>query len=478
MENEFKIEIGIDYKKEDIETLRNNLNQIQDNFKDIKITLNTTQIDNANKTLKKIKKNLKEINDSKVNLNINTNYKDVVKTGSTTSSSSSSKINTTKSASKNTTTLKNDIKSVYKELNSLERKLNSSEFNLRNLNTDGAVKDFKTLNRQIVKSQSECKNLMNTLGKNPTNTGLNSVIKSMKKISSESDLINSNIENSKNKIFNNIASRINSGNIDSTFEKYKLNRDNLSDTNNVKLKRQVSDDISNAEKKYSDLQTAVSNKDTEKAISLHRELNVELAKVDSSYKIAKNSQSSFQKTNNLETKRINALREIRQMIDSNSVASKRYEIALDAVYNKLKKCDSSDIQLGLNQWKKLKTEIKTSGATVESFITRLKYQFQKLSTYITATFVIDKVQQSLRTMYSNVVEIDKAMTELYRVTSLTPEQYTKLYSNMIGTTKEYGATLKDIIDSTANWSKLGFDATTANKLAGITTMYQNITDVD
>ena len=42
----------------------------------------------------------------------------------------------------------------------------------------------------------------------------------------------------------------------------------------------------------------------------------------------------------------------------------------------------------------LKKEINTSGLAVESFISRLKYQFRRLSTYITATFIIDKIQQS------------------------------------------------------------------------------------
>ena len=70
------------------------------------------------------------------------------------------------------------------------------------------------------------------------------------------------------------------------------------------------------------------------------------------------------------------------------------------------------------------------------------------------------------------------MTELYRVTDLTSQQYDALYDNMIASAKEYGATLTDVISSTADWVRLGFDASTANRLTEITAMYQHISDLD
>lgn len=373
-----------------------------------------------------------------------------------------------------------EISKVNNELNSILNKLGKTKSYLKNLNAETPVGDFKTLNKQITNTETKVNDLINSLNSDISVGGLDKVSNAMQKLSNEVNLIDSNIANSKSKIFNNISNKVNGGNYKSAIESYKIRNSNLTEFSGDVLgyKNEIDNNIVSAETKHTQLQTAVDNGDTEKAIKLNKELNSELYNISSSYRIARTVQSNFFKTDSLETKKINALKEIDKIINSNSVASKRYNIALNSIRNNLKNATGTDIQPVINQWIRLKKEINTSGLAVESFISRMKYQFRRLSTYITAAFIIDKLQQSLRVVYNNVTEIDKAMTELYRVTSLTPEQYTNLYSNMISTAKEYGSTLTSIINSTSEWAKLGFDATTSDKLAGITTMYQNITDVD
>lgn len=373
-----------------------------------------------------------------------------------------------------------DVKKVNNELNGILDKLGKTKNYLKNLNAETPVGDFKTLNKQITNTETKVNDLINSLNSNISVSGLDKVSNAMKKLSNDTNLIDDNITNSKSKIFNNIANKVNSGNYKSIIESYKIKNDNLTESSDdvLNYKKLITNDITSVKNKHTQLQTSINNGDIEKTITLHKELNNELFKIDSSYRIARTAQSEFFKTDSLETKKINALKEMDKLIESNSTASKRYDIPLNSIRNNLKNATGADIQPAINQWIRLKKEINTSGLAVENFINRLKYQFRRLSTYITATFIIDKLQQSLRVMYNNVVEIDKAMTELYRVTSLTPEQYNNLYSNMISTAKEYGSALTDIINSTSEWAKLGFDAATSDKLAGITTMYQNITDVD
>ena len=373
-----------------------------------------------------------------------------------------------------------EINKVNNELNDTLNKLGKTKSYLKNLNAETPVGDFKTLNKQITNTETKVNDLINSLNTDISVGGLDKVSNAMKKLSNEANLIDNNITNSKSKIFNNISNKVNGGDYKSIIESYKIKNSNLTEFSDDVLhyKKQIDNDVISAETKHTQLQTAIDSGDIEKAIRLNRELNSELYNISSSYRIARTVQSEFFKTDSLETKKINALKEMYKIINSNSAASKRYNIPLNNIRNNLENATGADIQPVINQWIRLKKEINTSGLAVENFISRLKYQFRRLSTYITATFIIDKIQQSLRVMYNNVTEIDKAMTELYRVTSLTPEQYTNLYSNMISTAKEYGSTLTSIINSTSEWTKLGFDATTSDKLAGITTMYQNITDVD
>ena len=90
----------------------------------------------------------------------------------------------------------------------------------------------------------------------------------------------------------------------------------------------------------------------------------------------------------------------------------------------------------------------------------------------------NKIVRVIKAAYENVVKVDTAMVSLRRVTTLSEQQYTELYSKMTASAKSYGVALADIIQSTADWVKLGFDSDTSEKLAEITTMYQHVTDLD
>jgi hypothetical protein len=92
--------------------------------------------------------------------------------------------------------------------------------------------------------------------------------------------------------------------------------------------------------------------------------------------------------------------------------------------------------------------------------------------------VFQKAIQVMKDVYNEVLKVDTAMTELYRVTNLSSDRYEQLYDNMVDSAKKYGAALDDMINSTASWVRLGFDADTSNKLAEITSMYQHVTDLD
>lgn len=124
--------------------------------------------------------------------------------------------------------------------------------------------------------------------------------------------------------------------------------------------------------------------------------------------------------------------------------------------------------------KRLKAENNKS-ANDGSFISGLKtVAAQYFSTYA----IIHTGIRTLKDMYKNVLAVDTAMTELYRVTNLSDKEYATLYDNMTKSAKAYGTELNTMINSTASWVRLGFDANTANKLAEVSTMYQNVTDLD
>ena len=113
-----------------------------------------------------------------------------------------------------------------------------------------------------------------------------------------------------------------------------------------------------------------------------------------------------------------------------------------------------------------------------SFGDQLKESVTKLLPALSAADMVRRGVDTLKQMAQETVSVDTAMTELKRVTSLSATEYENLYNSMTQSAKKYGAQLDTMINSTASWVRLGFDANTANKLAEISTMYQHVTDLD
>ena len=88
----------------------------------------------------------------------------------------------------------------------------------------------------------------------------------------------------------------------------------------------------------------------------------------------------------------------------------------------------------------------------------------------------EAVISSLRTMVQESIAVDTAMTELRKVTNETDSTYSTFLNNATTRSQELGATLSDIINSTADFARLGYDIFDASKLADAATVYKNVGD--
>jgi len=176
--------------------------------------------------------------------------------------------------------------------------------------------------------------------------------------------------------------------------------------------------------------------------------------------------------------------QISTWMSKNSKASKDFGSAIQSLRDKLTQLNSSgNATVGQfkqveNEFNSIKAQATSLGKTGQSLGTVFKQSFTTVSKYISSAQLIYRAVAAMKEMYQNVVNIDTAMTGLYRVTNLTKSGYTDLFNQMKDSAKEYGATLKDIVDLTTGWVKLGFDTDTAEGLAEITTQYQHVTDLD
>ena len=124
----------------------------------------------------------------------------------------------------------------------------------------------------------------------------------------------------------------------------------------------------------------------------------------------------------------------------------------------------------------LQATIKQAGLEQESFGQKIGRVFKEKLGYGILAVAALKARQALREIYTNVVDIDTAMTELKKVTNETDQAYKKFLDNASSRAKTLGATLSDTITATADFARLGYSMDEAAKLADSALVYKNVGD--
>lgn len=86
------------------------------------------------------------------------------------------------------------------------------------------------------------------------------------------------------------------------------------------------------------------------------------------------------------------------------------------------------------------------------------------------------VQQGMRQVYDNVVEVNSAMTELKKVTNETDTAYLKFTQIAAQQSRELGANISDYVQTTADWARLGYNLPSSEELARVSSLFANVGD--
>lgn len=137
--------------------------------------------------------------------------------------------------------------------------------------------------------------------------------------------------------------------------------------------------------------------------------------------------------------------------------------------------------------KELEKAAKTSGdatkegltlATKETktFAQALEAGAAKLAAFFESAAVYTRMIKAVKEMVSSVRELDVAMTELRKVTDLTETQYSRFLNTAASMSKTIGASMTDMVNSTADFARLGFNLIDATSLAEAALVYKNVGD--
>lgn len=124
------------------------------------------------------------------------------------------------------------------------------------------------------------------------------------------------------------------------------------------------------------------------------------------------------------------------------------------------------------------TAIKAAGENTRTFTQRFGTLAEKFGTWLSVSQIVMACVRSVKQMASAVIELDDAMTQLKIVTRDTDEAYERYLETVSKTAVKVGSSIKDLVDSTTTYARLGYSLDESSKLAEYTSMLQNVGDID
>lgn len=118
---------------------------------------------------------------------------------------------------------------------------------------------------------------------------------------------------------------------------------------------------------------------------------------------------------------------------------------------------------------------RATGKLGKTLFQTLREGMSSFSYWTSSTFLVMKAIQSIKGGIRSVVELDTALVDLRKTTTMTASELEKFYYDSNETAKQMGVTTKEIIEQASAWSRLGFStAEQATKMAKYSSMFNLI----
>lgn len=154
---------------------------------------------------------------------------------------------------------------------------------------------------------------------------------------------------------------------------------------------------------------------------------------------------------------------------NNSKALKKYGDQIDEIAQKMRNAKTQgELNDAINDAKNLKAEITSAGYAGQSFADQFKRAFVHIGEFTGIYAFTSMVRQLPREMAQEVLKIDTAMTELRKVSTASASEISKYFEQATESAYKYGQTINEVIDSTAAWTRLGYDLKDASILTDVT----------
>lgn len=414
---------------------------------------------NAESELKNLCKD-RDIN-LKVNLNDDVVFKSIQKQLNSISKQSI-KLNADKSTI-------NEAKSDFQMLKNLANEIGQKKIKLAGLDDTKNVNQIKELRTQIGNLESDYKILKQTFNSSlnekqigqleqifgRTSDKISEITAKAKDLKSISSVVSKIDEASiKLKEFQNIdASKFENASAYQKMTNYIKDAENAMSRFNAEKEKGENANFNVLTKEMKEVESA-----TKKAETQYKNLYTQINKLDGI--TASNKAFSWLSNNDKVYKDENLSSAIENI--ANQLKDVTYQGELDSLQRKL----NSYI-----------TQAQASGLSGKSGIFMFKQSFAAIAQFTGIYGLLQNVVEEIpRLMAQAVIDIDDSITELRKVSDASESSISEYFDEATESAKKYGQTISDVIASTADWSRLGYNLKEAKQLSDVTTLYQNVGD--
>lgn len=400
-------------------------------------------------------------------------------------------------------TLLSSIQNIDKSLSELSQNILNVNKNMSNMgsNTSGAVKQVENITNESKRAASALEDVAKAQEKvNGQKTNISSGMKdafpnkdvsasiesATNSIKEENNVLEQNTqkvkentqakEQNSNVNLNKYDKRLDSYN--GKIDKYKTTIDRFNDggwTSSAYLDNVQA--VKNAVKEYETLLNELKGKDASLVTS------EEIAQLDKYEKKIKDTiatvtnMSASEKGYNFVSAQ-KELDKIHKLLNENSKMSSEAKAKIKAYYAEI---ESGNPSMSLDRihgkiMKIYNAEVEAGRAGKSFFDTLKNSGFHQIAAQMAGMFGVYDVINVARQGINTVRELDTAMTEVRKVSNATESQYDSFRDTISSTAKEIATTNKELLNSSADFLRLGYSLDQASDLAKNATLFVNVGD--
>lgn len=259
-------------------------------------------------------------------------------------------------------------------------------------------------------------------------------------------------------------------------------KEKITDNGEIDYISKEQEEIENLKKKVNDPEfNIIDVNNLNEAKQTLKSINEELEKYE-------NNIDDINEKSKLKNQYTNLARQAQTYFDANSNIKNNLELKNrmtslitqlnNAAMNSSYEYSKEEIDKLTKEFDSIKFDTKNLKLTGKNTIDTFKNKFEDIIVRNIGNFAAGFMGNYFRQMVDNVKEIDRAMTELKKVTDETSKSYNNFLKEAGTRAEALGTTMTDLISSTADFAKLGYSLEDAATLAENAIIYSNVGDLD